>query len=82
MNKSIIGTLTDKTIKIRNLKEKEEYIKEVAILEHEEWAENPEENKKERIERKSKKYHKRIGIMYRTRSKCDSYYGTATFECN
>lgn len=52
MNKSIIGTLTDKTIKIRNLKEKEEYIKEVAILEYEEWAENPEENKKERIERK------------------------------
>ena len=30
----------------------------------------------------AKKYHKRIGIMYRTRSKCDSYYGTATFECN
>ena len=56
MNKSqenIIDTLTDKTIQIFNLKEKEEYIKEVATLEHEEWAENPEENKKERIERKT-----------------------------
>ena len=44
MNKSqenIIDTLTDKTIQIFNLKEKEEYIKEVATLEHEEWAENP-----------------------------------------
>lgn len=58
MNKSqenIIDTLTDKTIQIFNLKEKEEYIKEVATLEHEEWAENPEENKKERIERKTNK---------------------------
>ena len=44
-----------KTIQIFNLKEKEEYIKEVATLEHEEWAENPEENKKERIERKTNK---------------------------
>ena len=49
MNKSqenIIDTLTDKTIQIFNLKEKEEYIKEVATLEHEEWAENPERTKK------------------------------------
>lgn len=61
MNKSIIGTLTDKTIKIRNLKEKEEYIKEVAILEHEEWAENPEENKKERIERKINRIKNKLG---------------------
>lgn len=49
----MIDTLTDKTIQIFNLKEKEEYIKEVAILEYEEWAEKPEKNKTERIERKT-----------------------------
>lgn len=50
-----IHIIKPETIQVCNLKEKEEYIKEVATLEHEEWAENPEENKKERIERKTNK---------------------------
>lgn len=39
-------------MEIYNLKEKMEYLDEVARLEYEEWADNKEENKKERIERK------------------------------
>ena len=42
-------------MEIYNLKEKMEYLDEVARLEYEEWADNKEENKKERIERKKKK---------------------------
>lgn len=42
-------------MKIYNLKEKLEYLNEVANLEYEEWADNKEENKQERIERKKAK---------------------------
>ena len=40
---------------IYNLKEKKEYLKEVIILEHMEWADNPSLNIKERINEKCKK---------------------------
>lgn len=43
-------------MKIYNLKEKLEYLNEVANLEYEEWADNKEENKQERIERKKQRY--------------------------
>ena len=39
-------------MKIYNLKERKEYIKEVAELEYNEWAENPKENNEERIRQK------------------------------
>ena len=42
-------------MKIYNLKDKLEYLNEVANLEYEEWADNKEENKQERIERKKVK---------------------------
>ena len=40
---------------IYNLKDKLEYLDEVARLEYEEWADNKEENKEERIKRKKEK---------------------------
>ena len=39
-------------MEIYNLQNKIEYLDEVARLEYEEWADNKEENKKERIEKK------------------------------
>lgn len=42
-------------MKIYNLKDKLEYLDEVARLEYEEWADNKEENKEERIKRKKKR---------------------------
>ena len=42
-------------MQIYNLKDKLEYLDEVANLEYEEWADNKEENKNERIERKKEK---------------------------
>lgn len=42
-------------MKIYNLRDKLEYLDEVANLEYEEWADNKEENKQERIERKKEK---------------------------
>ncbi len=42
-------------MKIYNLRDKTEYLDEVASLEYEEWADNKEENKQERIERKKAK---------------------------
>ena len=42
-------------MKIYNLKDKIEYLDEVTSLEYEEWADNKEENKQERIERKKAK---------------------------
>lgn len=42
-------------MKIYNLKDKLEYLDEVAKLEYEEWADNKEENKQERIKRKKEK---------------------------
>lgn len=41
---------------IYNLKDKLEYLDEVARLEYEEWADNKEENKEERIKRKKKRF--------------------------
>lgn len=43
-------------MKIYNLKDKLNYLDEVANLEYEEWANNKEENKSERIEIKKKKF--------------------------
>ena len=40
---------------IYNLKDKLEYLDEVARLEYEEWADNKEENREERIKRKKEK---------------------------
>ena len=45
-------------MKIYNLKNKLEYLDEVAKLEYEEWADNKEENKQERIEKKKEKIRK------------------------
>ena len=42
-------------MEIYDLKEKKEYLDEVARLEYEEWADNKEENKEERIKRKKEK---------------------------
>ena len=42
-------------MEIYNLKDKLEYLDEVAKLEYEEWADNKEENKQERIEIKKEK---------------------------
>ncbi len=42
-------------MKIYDLKEKKEYLDEVARLEYEEWADNKEENREERIWRKKEK---------------------------
>ncbi len=43
-------------MRIYNLKDKLEYLDEVANLEYEEWADNKEENKSRRIERKKRKF--------------------------
>ena len=42
-------------MKIYNLKDKLEYLYEVSNLEYEEWADNKEENKQYRIQRKKEK---------------------------
>lgn len=42
-------------MEIFDLKDKMEYLDEVVNLEHDEWAENKEENRKERIERKKQR---------------------------
>ena len=42
-------------MKIYDLKDKLEYLDEIANLEYEEWADNKEKNKKERIENKKEK---------------------------
>lgn len=42
-------------MKIYNLKDKISYLDEVANLEYEEWADNKNENKQERIQRKKEK---------------------------
>ena len=51
---------------IYNLKDKLEYLDEVARLEYEEWADNKEENKEERIKRKKEK----ICWMFSNKSCC------------
>ena len=44
-----------RSLEIFNLKDKLEYLDEVAELEYDEWADNKEINKEKRIERKKKK---------------------------
>ena len=51
---------------IYNLKDKLEYLDEVARLEYEEWTDNKEENKEERIKRKKEK----ICCMFSNKSFC------------
>ena len=53
-------------MEIYNLQNKIEYLDEVARLEYEEWAENKEENKQARIERKKTK----ISNMFMDKSFC------------
>lgn len=53
-------------MEIFNLKDKLEYLEEVAKLEYEEWAENKETNKRVRIERKKEK----ICNMFADKSFC------------
>ena len=53
-------------MEIYNLQNKIEYLDEVARLEYEEWAENKEENKKARIERKKAK----ISNMFMDKTFC------------
>lgn len=45
-------------MQIYNLKDKLEYLEEVACLEYEEWADKKEENREERIENKKEKIKK------------------------
>lgn len=47
-------------IKVQNLKNKKEYIEEVATLEYEEWADDKENNKNRRINEKIKKIEKNL----------------------
>lgn len=51
---------------IYNLKDKLEYLDEVARLEYNEWADNKEKNREERIERKKEK----ICCMFNNKSFC------------
>lgn len=51
---------------IYNLKDKLEYLDEVSRLEYEEWADNKEENREERIKRKKEK----ICCMFSNNSFC------------
>ena len=55
-----------KTLKIFNLKDKLQFLDEVAKLEYEEWADNKNQNKQERIERKKEK----ICNMFTNKSFC------------
>ena len=50
----IIYVIWRKNMQIYNLKNKLEYLDEVAKLEYDEWADNKEENRKCRIERKKR----------------------------
>ncbi len=45
-------------MKIYDLKDKKEYLREVMILEHNEWAKNSKDNFEERINKKIDKYEK------------------------
>ena len=49
----------NKMLKIYNILEKMEFLKEVATLEYEEWADKPEEDKEARIKRKMEKIIKK-----------------------
>ncbi len=53
-------------MEIYNLQSKLEYVDEVAKLEYEEWANNKEQNKQTRIERKKEKIRK----MFSNKSFC------------
>lgn len=47
-------------MEIYNLQSKLEYVDEVAKLEYEEWANNKEQNKQTRIERKKEKIRQNV----------------------
>lgn len=51
-------------LKIYDLKEKKEFLNEVVKLEHEEWAEKPEMDKKERINKKIEKISNMFSNKY------------------
>lgn len=61
-----MNSTIENTLKIFNLKDKLEYLNEVAELEYEEWADNKNQNKQERIERKKE----RICNMFTNKSFC------------
>ena len=42
-------------LKVYNIKDKIEYLREVAILEHNEWAKDPQESFEDRINKKIEK---------------------------
>ena len=47
-----------------DLKDKQEYLEEVMTLEYDEWADNKEQDREERIKNKVKKYLERIEDKY------------------
>lgn len=51
-------------MKIYDLKDKKEYLREVMILEHNEWAKNSKDNFEERINKKIDKYEKNIDNLF------------------
>lgn len=51
-------------MEIFDLKDKQEYIKEVIELEHNEWASNPKENFQKRVDEKINKYYKNVNDPY------------------
>lgn len=51
-------------MKIYNLKDKLEYLDEVAMLEYNEWASNKEENKQTRLEKKKEKIRELFSHKY------------------
>ena len=54
-------------IKVYNLKNKKEYIEEVATLEYEEWADNKENNKNRRINEKIKNYNLLLNLIHKNK---------------
>ena len=51
-------------MKIYDLKDKKEYLREVMVLEHNEWAKNSKDNFEERINKKIDKYEKNIDNLF------------------
>ena len=52
-------------LEVYNLLDKIDFLKEVAILEYEEWADNKEKDKKNRIAKKIEKIKKRKKVVDR-----------------
>ncbi len=51
-------------MEIYDLKEKQEYLKEVMTLEHDEWGKEPEKEREARIKRKIEKYFASVNDPY------------------